>query len=406
MRPILIPEYLNDFSCIGSACEDTCCAGWDITVDKKTYQAYRKIRQPEMAEKLQKYVKRNRKQNDDSDYAKFILDENKNCHMMSEDGLCNIHKELGEEFLCNTCAVYPRYLTRVDNVTEKSLTLSCPEAARVVLLREEGIGFIETEEPKNTRGLMNNEIRLEKYPHFWDLRIFIIQLMQSRQQSIEIRLIVLGLFLQKFEQLKPNELEQELPSVMQDYLNRLDNEEFIESLKNIKGNLNFQVNLARELIRYRMSDGVTWEKYVVILQQLIEGLELEEDDNNEIKDMETTIAKYQESYSNLYKAFMKDNEYMLENYVVNYVFKNLFPYDYNSLFESYMMLVIHFTLIKLHLIGMAAKQQQLTQEMVIECVQQLAKIVEHNPSYLQGVHEGMETSGYNSMGHMFVMIMS
>lgn len=35
MRRILVPEYLDEFSCIGGACEDTCCAGWNITVDKK-----------------------------------------------------------------------------------------------------------------------------------------------------------------------------------------------------------------------------------------------------------------------------------------------------------------------------------------------------------------------------------
>lgn len=137
----------------------------------------------------------------------FILDDNKKCHMMLEDGLCSIHKELGEEFLCITCAVYPRFLISVGNVTEKSLTLFCPEAARIVLLRKEGIGFIETEEPKNTRGLINNDLNLEKHPHFWDLRIFTIQLLQSRQQPIEIRLFVLGLFIQKSEQLKPNKLE-------------------------------------------------------------------------------------------------------------------------------------------------------------------------------------------------------
>lgn len=44
---------------------------------------------------------------------------------MLEDGLCSIHKELGEEFLCNTCAIYPRSLTQVGGIKEKSLTLSC-----------------------------------------------------------------------------------------------------------------------------------------------------------------------------------------------------------------------------------------------------------------------------------------
>lgn len=402
MRPILIPKYLNDFSCIGGSCEDTCCAGWNVTVDKKTYQAYRKVREPQMVGKLQKYVKRNRKQNDDSEYAKFMLNENNKCHMMLEDGLCSIHKELGEEFLCNTCAIYPRHLTQVGGVTEKSLTLSCPEAARVVLLREEGIGFIENEEPKDTRGLMAREISLEKHPHFWDLRIYAIQLLQSRQQPIEIRLIVLGLFIQKIEQLKSIEFEKELPRIMQDYLCRLDNEEFIESLKNIKRNL----NLARDLIRYRMTADVTSEKYVKILQQMVDGLGLEENADHEVDDIEKTIEKYQESYKNFYVPFIEKQEYMLENYIVNYIFKNLFPNDYNTPFESYMMLVTHFTLIKLHLIGMAAKQQKLTREMVIECVQQLAKIIEHNPSYLQGVREGMGNSSYTTMGHMFVMIMN
>ncbi|ATP39084.1 hypothetical protein CSE16_03060 [Solibacillus sp. R5-41] len=404
MRPILIPEYLSEFNCIGGACEDTCCAGWNVTIDKKTYQAYRKVRQPEMADKLQKFVKRNRKKNDESNYAKFILDENKNCNMMLDDGLCSIHKELGEEFLCNTCSIYPRNLTQVGGVTEKSLTLSCPEAARVVLLCEEGLGFIETEEPKNTRGLMNKALDLEKHPHFWDLRIFTIQLMQNRQHSIEIRLIILGLFIQKIERLKPSELEQELPVIMQDYLNRLDNEEFIESLKQIKGNLNFQLNLTRVLISYRISGGDISGKYATVLQSLIEGLGFEENDDNEVQDMEETILKFQESYRNFYEPFMQNKEYMLENYIVNYIFKNLFPNDYNTLFESYVMLVLHFNLIKLHLVGIAAKEQKLTQEMVINCVQQLAKVIEHNPAYLQGVREGMEAAGYTTMGHMFVMI--
>jgi len=404
MRPILVPEYLQDFSCIGSACEDTCCAGWNIVVEKKTYQAYRKVRQPEMSDKLLKYVKRNRKEYDDSNYAKFILDDNKKCHMMLDDGLCSIHKDLGEEFLCNTCAIYPRHLTRVGHVTEKSLTLSCPEAARVVLLRKEGIGFIEAEESKNTRGLMNRELLLDKHPHFWDLRVFSIQLLQSRQQPIEIRLIILGLFIQKIEQLKPSELEQQLPLIMQDYLNRLNNADFIMSLENIEGDIKFHLNLARALIHFRITGDTTSEKYVAILQQLIEGLAFEEDEENEVVDIDTTIANYRDSYNNIYEPFMKEHEYMLENYLVNYVFKNLFPYDYQSLFESYMMLVVNFTLIKLHLVGIASKQKQLTQEMFIECVQQLAKVIEHNISYLKGVREGMENLGYTSMGHMFMMI--
>lgn len=404
MRQILIPEYLQDFQCIGGACEDTCCAGWNVTIDKKTFQTYRKVKNPEVSDKLNRYVKRERKQNNDVNYAKFVLDINNKCQMMLEDGLCSIHKYLGEEFLCNTCAIYPRNFAKVGNSVEKSLTLSCPEAARIVLLRQEGIGFIETEEPKGTRGLMNNELILEKHPYFWDLRIFIIQLMQSRKQSIEIRLIILGLFFKNIEQIKPRELAVQLPDIMNDYLGRLDNLEFIESLQSIEGNLKFQINLARELIQYRLSDGTSSEKYFAILNQLLDGLDLGEDKGD--FNIELTLSKYKNTLEKYYEPFMQKNEYIFENYIVNYVFKNLVPYDYNSLFESYTMLIVHYNLIKVHLVGMAANQKQLTEKMVVECVQQLAKTIEHNLSYLSNVREGMEESGYTTMAHMFILVKS
>lgn len=406
MRPILIPEYFSEFQCIGGDCEDTCCAGWNIIVDKKTYQAYRKVRNSELVEKLKHNVKRNRKSSNDSDYAQIILNENRKCSMLLEDGLCGIHKELGEKYLCNTCAVYPRHITQVGQVVEKSLTLSCPEAARVALLREEGIGFVETEEPENARGFLNGLIDLEKNPYFWELRIFIIKLMQNRQQSVEIRLIILGLFLQKIEQLNQNELEESLYDIMDDYLSRLENESFIGSLENLQKNLNFQISLIREIIRARVNSKVTSPKYVDIITDVLEGLELEDKEIEENIDIEQTKAKYEEAYLQYYEPFFKNKEYILENYIVNYIFKNLFPYDYKTYFESYMMLVTHFTLIKLHIIGVAAKRKEVTEGGVLECIQQLAKVIEHDPLFLQGVRDEMERLELNTMGHMFVMIQS
>lgn len=76
---------------------------------------------------------------------------------------------------------------------------------------------------------------------------------------------------------------------------------------------------------------------------------------------------------------MKEKEYIFENYCVNYVFKNF---------------------------NMASNQQQLNEQMVVQCVQQLAKTIEHNPSYLMNVRDGMEQTGYNTMAHMFTLIKS
>ena len=40
---IRTPEYYKDFKCIAGACTDTCCAGWDVDVDEKSYDYYKTV---------------------------------------------------------------------------------------------------------------------------------------------------------------------------------------------------------------------------------------------------------------------------------------------------------------------------------------------------------------------------
>ena len=38
--PEITPKYYNEFSCLGEKCEETCCQGWVISVDKNTFEKY------------------------------------------------------------------------------------------------------------------------------------------------------------------------------------------------------------------------------------------------------------------------------------------------------------------------------------------------------------------------------
>ncbi len=40
------PDDYEEFHCIAGACEDTCCAQWQIVVDKASLKRYRKVRGP------------------------------------------------------------------------------------------------------------------------------------------------------------------------------------------------------------------------------------------------------------------------------------------------------------------------------------------------------------------------
>ena len=39
---IRTPDYYDKFKCIAGECKDTCCAGWEIMIDDKALEKYRK----------------------------------------------------------------------------------------------------------------------------------------------------------------------------------------------------------------------------------------------------------------------------------------------------------------------------------------------------------------------------
>ena len=42
----IYPEYYNKFKCIAGNCPDTCCAGWEIVVDKEHCEIYKNSSAP------------------------------------------------------------------------------------------------------------------------------------------------------------------------------------------------------------------------------------------------------------------------------------------------------------------------------------------------------------------------
>ena len=43
MMEYVYPDYYPKFSCIAGRCEDTCCAGWQIMIDKESLKKYQKV---------------------------------------------------------------------------------------------------------------------------------------------------------------------------------------------------------------------------------------------------------------------------------------------------------------------------------------------------------------------------
>ena len=96
-----VPDYYKEFTCIADQCEDTCCAGWQIVIDKKSLEKYKKIRGVYRGKIL-------RSVNWFS--GTFRQSKDKRCAFLNEDNLCDLYIHQGENSLCKTCKMYPRHV--------------------------------------------------------------------------------------------------------------------------------------------------------------------------------------------------------------------------------------------------------------------------------------------------------
>ena len=127
----LLPEYIKDFKCVGSNCIDSCCIGWDIEIDKKTYKKYENSSNKKIKLVSKKFLVK-KDPNSNIAYSK-LENQNNCCPFLSEDKLCNAYNLLGKENLSIGCSTYPRIIKKIDKLGFIAGDLSCPEIARLCL---------------------------------------------------------------------------------------------------------------------------------------------------------------------------------------------------------------------------------------------------------------------------------
>ncbi len=128
------PDFYRDFSCIGGACGDTCCAGWEIEIDGETAEKYRSAG-GKIGERLRAEME------NDEEESCFRLTEERRCPFLNGDNLCEIIIALGEEWLCDICREHPRFYQWFGDYTEAGLGLCCEEVCRLLFRRKEPLRF-------------------------------------------------------------------------------------------------------------------------------------------------------------------------------------------------------------------------------------------------------------------------
>ncbi len=173
----IYPIYYKDFQCIAGACEETCCAGWEIVIDDESIDKYLHIN-TKFGNRLCSSI--------DFEEGVFHQDDRKRCAFLNQENLCDIYSEIGEEYLCYTCKQYPRHIEEFECGNEVSLSISCPEVAKMILEYTDKVTFYEEDIDQVEEEYEDFDFLF--YEMLYDVRTVMFRILQNREKSIRERM--------------------------------------------------------------------------------------------------------------------------------------------------------------------------------------------------------------------------
>ena len=361
MHVYLQPKYVSKFQCDGKNCPANCCRrNWKIEVDAETFNKYRDIESDER--ELTRHIVF-----DNGEY--FIKQEGGACPFLNAAGLCSIQLQRGEENISQLCRSYPRQLYKFGGVIERSLTLTCPLAARLILNSKNRIEF-ETSEI-NLPAWANRQIFVsesnvppEVILHFTEIQFTAISILQQRRLTLDQRLIVLGFYLRQLEEI----LRRGDFKIISTLNNLYTAEEFfIKQVPILIDSVNFQPKEFQALmasVLEKIRDGAA-QKYIRHV------------DFNFNADFDAKA----------YKKFLKKYAVTLENYLVNEFFGGVYPYKIGGTIQhNYAVFAVNFKIAETLALSLFPKHSAQIFEMFVE----LAVDLNHNETFLAAITDAVK----------------
>jgi lysine-N-methylase len=399
----LVPRYASSFRCIGSACEDNCCTGWQVGIDKETYTAYRQVKVPALAQRLRHAVKRIDGQTPKVLWARIEMDPiTKECPLLEEQ-MCSVQGQLGEDLLSDTCYSYPRLTRQALGHYEQGLTLSCPEAARLALLEADAFEFqmssiqvrpatVATLEPPP--GLTSDSQQL--------VRTFCIQLMRTDGLQLWERLALLGVLC---EQLDNRVTQSPVPvqAIIDDFTALVESGKAVEALQSMKPHPQVQATAFAGLWRMKLT---SWSSPVQRHAQEAIALGMGADPiTGEVSD-EQLVERYCQGIARLPHA-LQATPYLLEHFLLNEMFTQGFPFGLKTPYQHYLQLVTRFGLLRFMLAAHCAGDQALPDAVaLVRCVQVCARRFQHDPRFAANVADILKRSGWDALERVYRFLRS
>ena len=394
------PSYAQAFHCIGSECEDTCCHGWRVPVDEATCHRYQALPPSPLQSLIHESIEQlPQTKHTKNPFAIIRMNAENSCPMLSEDRLCRIQSEYGAELLPHTCATYPRVTHAGSGAPITALTLSCPEAARLVLLHNHLLGAhghhaarAQTEHAEASTGSLPDSSPL--HPWAEPIRATVLATAANRRYPIWQRLFLLSVFSKRLDAI--------VDAIVAGESDRTTTEAFLTD---------FNVTAARSSLRVAMDalpadelaqmDAVlrlaglmlhhssVGPRFVACVNAFTSGI-----GNGPGATLASLAAHARVAREHYFTPFFHRYPHILENYLVNAILRLNFPFGSaknpeereRTICQRFAILAAQFALIRGLLIGVAGHHREsFSASHAVHTVQAASKHFEHHPEFAKRI---------------------
>ena len=375
------PGYVGEFSCIGPDCDDSCCIDWSVHVDKQSY--LKTMAHPQlqtMAEESMTLIN-----NKDDDWAVIRFDEQGRCPFLQEDKLCKIHAVAGEDALSGTCRSYPR-ISRVrgDNSFE-SLSLSCPEAARLILFGADAFIFESNETEKRV---------LPRSVPVWADKAYdySIDLLLDEHSDWQQTLLAIGMLVNCADSVSK---QQASPELLDDTFMQLSHMAEEGELRRAFHSLPYvpEYQLHTFLSIHTFCCDEHPRRFRPRFGELNDAILAMSDTQGELN-----MESINSAWNDIAIPALASHEDLFSRYLLYYIYHLQFPMtaDNNPL-SAFNLLVLDCFMLRSYLAVMAAKHNGLSERDILLCFQVYHVVRQHKPNFIKSAKSIVERSAFSGV---------
>jgi lysine-N-methylase len=396
-RPQRAARYFGQFRCIGGDCEEHCCSGWQIPIDRAAYLRYQTISEADLRERLRGHMallpdgKRT-----EAMYATLSADETGACPLLDPDSrLCDLHSRKGAQWLSRTCDTYPRITAQRAAHTTQFLTPSCPEAARLILHSRDALDLLDAHgQPVPPTPLPADDARPGGGDPVAPLAEAIQDTLRGLIRDPRLRaaeaLAIFGVVARKPRTMAAQTPSREQHGVMVRLLRTLRDPVGVDTAKAHVDAL----PLSRDFHRAVLAEIHTGFLRKLTPRPRLQAVMTECDQALRIAESEGFGERFDTALRQWFEPFDDRHPHLLKNYLLNAIGHENFPAGPAARLEhEYLSLSVRLAMIRMYLIGVAAFRGEAFGEAdYVRVIQTFSRDFEHNRAFMNHVLGQMQAA--------------